>query len=127
MNVDEVGMVVAIRYRGKMYDHYGILDGTGGVIHVHKKKGMITVDPVDKVLRGASRISYIDDDFDIRWNQYEHAMSLVGTSHKYRFFTDNCETWVQRIRTGRAFSRQVDVLTGTSALILLSLGVLLGS
>lgn len=125
--MDEVGTVISIRYRGKLYDHYGILDGNGGVIHVHKRKGIITIDPIDRVLINASRISYIDDDFDTRWNQYEHAISLVGTSHKYRFFTDNCETWVQRIRTGRAFSRQVDGLTNTSALLLLSLGILLGS
>lgn len=125
--MDEVGTVVSIRYRGKLYDHYGILDGNGGVIHVHKRKGIITIDPIDRVLSNASRISYIDDDFDTRWNQYEHAISLLGTSHKYRFFTDNCETWVQRIRTGRAFSRQVDGLTNTSALLLLSLGILLGS
>lgn len=125
--MDEVGTIVSIRYRGKLYDHYGILDGNGGVIHVHKRKGIITIDPIDRVLINASKISYIDDDFDTRWNQYEHAISLIGTSHKYRFFTDNCETWVQRIRTGRAFSRQVDGLTNTSALLLLSLGILLGS
>lgn len=119
INKDEVGRIVAIRYRGKAYDHYGILDGQGGVIHVHKKKGEITIDPLDRVLKGMIKISYLDDDFDTRWNQYEHAKALVGSKHQYRFFTDNCETWVQKIRTGKAFSKQVDNMTSTLAVLIL--------
>lgn len=124
INRDEVGRVISIRYKGKAYDHYGILDGQGGVIHVHKKKGLITIDPLERVLKGAKRISYIDDDFDTRWNQYEHAKILVGSEHHYRFFTDNCETWVQKIRTGKAFSKQVDNMTNTVAATILGLTAL---
>lgn len=123
---DDVGRVVAIQYKGKMYDHYGILDGRGGVIHVHKKKGKITIDPLDRVLRNAIKIIYIDDDFDTRWNQYEYASALIGSEHNYRFFTDNCESWVQKIRTGQAFSRQVDNMTSTVATVVLGLSVVLG-
>lgn len=127
INIDEVGRVIAIRYRGKTYDHYGFLDGQGGVIHVHKKKGLITVDPVERVLKGAKKITYIDDDFDTRWKQYEHAKLLIGSKHQYRFFTDNCESWVQKIRTGRAFSNQVDNLTTTLAVGILTLSAILGT
>lgn len=126
INKDEVGRVIAIRYRGKAYDHYGILDGYSNVIHVNKKRGMITSDPLYKVLRGAKTITYIDDDFDTRWNQYQYASTLIGSAHQYRFFTDNCESWVQKIRTGRAFSRQVDNLSHTIATSILGISILLG-
>lgn len=126
MNKDEVGRIIAIRYKGKLYDHYGILDGYSNVIHVHKKKGMITVDPLDRVLKNVKKITYIDDDFDVRWNQYEHALALVGSKHQYRFFTDNCECWVQKIRTGRAFSKQVDDMSGTIAAIVLGVSAVIG-
>lgn len=126
INQDDVGKIISIRYRGKVYDHYGILDGQGGVIHVHKKKGMITVDSLERMLVGAKSVAYLDDDFDVRWNQYEHAKSLIGSSHQYRFFTDNCETWVQKIRTGEAFSPQVERLTQSASIILLGIGILYG-
>lgn len=126
MNKDEVGRIIAIRYKGKLYDHYGILDGYSNVIHVHKKKGMITVDPLERVLKGAKKIKYLDDDFDTRWNQYEHAKALIGSPHHYRFFTDNCESWVQKIRTGHAFSKQVDDMAGTIAAVVLGVSALLG-
>jgi len=126
MNKDQVGRVIAIRYKGKLYDHYGILDGYSNVIHVHKKKGLITVDPLDRVLRNAKKVTYIDDDFDTRWNQYEHASTLIGNKHNYRFFTDNCESWVQKICTGTAFSKQVDDMSGTAAVVILGASVIMG-
>lgn len=126
INTNQVGRIIAIRYKGKMYDHYGILDGKDGVIHVHKKKGKITIDPLDRVLVGAKKVTTMDDDFDTRWTQYEHAMALVGSPHQYRFFTDNCESWVQKIKTGKAFSRQVESFSGTISVVLLGISALIG-
>lgn len=119
MDQDTVGQVVAITYHNRVYDHYAILDGNGGAIHVNKKKGLITLDPLNRVLRGASEVKYIDDDFDTRWLIYQRAIPLVGSKHSYRFFTDNCESWVGMIRTGTAYSKQADqALDVTSAIIL---------
>jgi len=124
---DDIGKIVSIRYKGRLYDHYGILDGRGNIIHVHKKKCMITSDPLDKCLKNATKIEYIDDEFDVRWYQYQYASALIGSKHNYRFFTDNCESWVQKIRTGHAFSRQVDNLTYSLSAIVLGISALIGS
>lgn len=126
INKNDVGRVVSIQYKGSAYDHYGILDGYNNIIHVHKKKGRITCDPLEKVLRNAKKVSYIDDDFETRWNQYQHAKALIGSEHRYRFFTDNCECWVQKIRTGKTFSKQVDGFTYTLSLAILGMSAILG-
>jgi hypothetical protein len=127
INKDDVGRIVSIRYRGRLYDHYGILDGRGNLIHVHKKKGQITSDPLGMCLKNATKVEYLDDDFDTRWYQYQYASSLIGSTHNYKFFTDNCESWVQKIRTGHAFSRQVENLTNSLSTIILGIGILFGS
>lgn len=120
MDVDKVGSIIVVRHKGRMYDHYGILDGHGGCIHVNKRKGIITIDPLDKVLRNARKVSYLQDDFDTRWRNYEHAKALIGSSHKYKFLTQNCETFVNHIRTGRMYSRQVDQVCNLAALAILA-------
>jgi len=120
-NNDDFGKIIAIRYHGSLYDHYGILDGQGNIIHVHKKKGMITCDPVEKCLRKARKVTYMDDEFDVRLNQYLHAKALIGSTHQYRFFTDNCESFIQKVRTGQAFSKQVD--NGTKLIAASILGI----
>jgi hypothetical protein len=123
---EQVGRIISIRYKGSSYDHYGILDGKNGVIHVNKKIGKITCDPLDRVLRKAKKVKYLEDDFDTRWNQYEHAKSLIGSEHNYRFFTDNCESFVQKIRTGKAFSKQVDNMTNSISLAILVMSGIIG-
>jgi hypothetical protein len=70
IDLEQVGRTIIIRERGRMYDHYGILDGRDGIIHVHKKKGIITRDPLKKALSKAVRVSYLDDDLDTRWENY---------------------------------------------------------
>jgi len=120
LDEDQIGRVVAIRYKGRNYDHYGILDGLGNVIHVNKRKNIISCDPMTKVFRDAKRIVYMQDDEDTRRNQYERAQRLVGSSHQYRFLTDNCETWINKIRTGQTYCRQVDQAIGTLSMIILA-------
>lgn len=124
MNSDVLGKTVAIRYKGRLYDHYGILDGAGGIIHVHKKKGIITLDPVSKVLVGSKKVTIYDDDLDTRIRTFERAKALIGSTHQYRFLTDNCESWVNQVRTGKAYSRQVnDVAHLASVAILFYAGI----
>lgn len=125
MNTDQVGRVIVIRYKGKMYDHYGILDGYNNVIHVHKKKGMITSDPLDRVLNKAIKVSYLDDEFSVRWLNYHNAKLSIGSSHTYKFFTNSCEHWVNKIRKGEAYSKQLNQATDmVSTSILLLVGIL---
>lgn len=121
MDHDTVGQVVAITYKNRMYDHYAILDGKGNAIHVNKKKGLITSDPLPRVLKGATRVKYIDDDFDTRWMTYIKAESLIGSKFVYKFFTTNCESWVRMIQSGRAYSKQVDEALDTASAIILGL------
>lgn len=124
MNSDVLGKVVAIRYKGRLYDHYGILDGDGGIIHVHKKKGIITLDPITKVLDGSKKVIIYEDDLETRLHTYEKAKVLIGSTHQYRFLTDNCESWVNQVRTGKAYSRQVnDVANIASMAILFYAGI----
>lgn len=117
---DDIGRIVVIRHKGRWYDHYGILDGCGNLIHVNKKLGTITKDPLEKALRNATSITYLEDAPETRWNNYIQAESLIGSKHEYKFFTDNCEMWVQKIRTGQAFSRQLDVATNTASTVILA-------
>lgn len=121
IDVDQVGKVIIVRHKGKMYDHHGILDGKGGVIHVHKKKGCISIDSLEKVIGNAKKVTFLEEDFDTRWFQYQKAIALVGSKHQYRFFTDNCESWVNKIRTGKAYSAQLDKISNTAAMSILLL------
>lgn len=124
VNMDQIGRIMIVDHKGRPYSHYCILDGKGGVIHVNKKIGKITIDPIEKVLRNAKKVVYLEDDFNTRWITYRNAVSLVGTSHKYRFLTDNCETWVNKVRTGQAFSKQMNEFTYTlSTIILAGIGI----
>lgn len=120
LNDDQIGRIVAIRYKNRNYDHYGILDGRDNVIHVNKNKCIISCDPMIKVFRDAEKIVYMHDDEPTRHNQYERARRLVGSSHQYRFLTDNCETWINKIRTGQAYCRQVDQAVGTLSILILA-------
>ncbi len=121
MNHDIVGQVVAIKYKGRMYDHYAILDGEGGAIHVNKKKGLITVDPLARVLRNATEVSYIEDDHDTRLATYQRAKALIGSEHSYRFISNNCESWVSMIRQGKAYSKQVNEALDAAAMTILGI------
>lgn len=121
MNSDQVGQIISIRYKGRMYDHYGILDGFNRIIHVNKRKGIITLDPLEKALHHAKQVTYIEDDFDARWANYVHAHALIGSKHTYKFMTSNCEHWVRKVCTGEAYSRQVDQMTGSLATGILAL------
>ena len=121
MNMDNVGKVVIIRHKDRIYDHYGILDGRGNIIHVHKKKGMITKDPLQKSLQMAIKVSYLDEPFEIRWKQYQRANSLVGSKHEYKFITSNCESWVEKVRTGSIYSSQVDQIASSASTTILLL------
>lgn len=124
VNMDQIGRIMIVDHKGRPYSHHCILDGKGGVIHVNKKIGKITIDPLEKVLRNAKKVVYLEDDFNTRWITYRNAKSLVGTPHKYRFLTDNCETWVNKVRTGQAFSKQMNEFTHTlSTLILAGIGI----
>lgn len=120
MDTRKVGCIIAVRHKGRMYDHYGILDGRGGCIHVNKKLGIITLDPLEKVLRHAKKVTYLEDDTDTRWKNYEHAKSLIGSTHKYKFLTNNCETFVNHVRTGKMYSRQVDQICNLAAVAILA-------
>lgn len=119
MDMDQVGTVISVKKRNRMYEHYGILDGKNGVIHVNKRLGLITIDPLEKVIARAQRVTYMNDDFETRWRNYTNASRLVGSTHQYRFLTDNCETWINKIRTGAAFSTQVDQFSKSLAAVLI--------
>ena len=125
MDADTIGQVVAIQYKRRAYDHYVILDGRGRAIHVNKKKGEITRDPLDRVLRGASKVTYLKDGFDTRLRNYRHAEALIGSKHTYQFITNNCESWMHRVRTGTAYSKQVDDAVNTTAATILAVRGLL--
>lgn len=116
----DIGKMIAIRYKGRLYDHYGILDGAGNIIHVNKKKGIITLDPIGKVLIGSKKVTIYDDDLDSRIRTYQHANALIGSPHQYRFLTDNCETWVNKIRCGKAYSRQINDATRLASMAILA-------
>lgn len=124
--MDNVGRIMIVEHKGRPYSHHCILDGKGGVIHVNKKIGMITVDPIHKVLRNAKKVTYLEDDFNTRWITYKNANALVGSTHKYRFLTDNCETWVNKVRTGHALSRQMNEFTNSVSTLLLTVAGLYG-
>lgn len=124
MDKDQVGTVIVVRHKDRYYDHYGILDGQDGVIHVNKKLGTITVDPLDRVIRNATKVTYLDDDFETRWKTYTRAKKLIGSKHNYRFLTDNCEVWVNKVRTGEAFSRQLDGVTSSLAMMILGIAAI---
>ncbi len=117
---DTLGKTIAIRYKGRFYDHYGILDGAGGIIHVNKKKGIITLDPVDRVLVGSKKVVIYDDDLETRIRTYHHAKALIGSKHQYRFLTDNCETWVNQVRDGKAYSRQINDVARLASMAILA-------
>lgn len=124
MDSTTVGRVICVKYKGKMYDHYGIMDGKGGVIHVNKKKGEITIDPLEKVLRNANRVTYLYDDFDTRWRTYRRAKELVGSKHTFHFLTQNCEMFVSKMRTGEAKCKQLDhIAYSITSLYLLYKGI----
>ena len=78
MDRDKIGAIIIVRHKGRIYDHYGILDGKGNCIHVNKRLGVITCDPLDKVLRNAKKVTYLQDDPDTRWRNYEQAKALIG-------------------------------------------------
>ena|SRR3990167_496157 len=115
-----LGKMIAIKYKGRLYDHYGILDGAGGIIHVNKRKGIITLDPVEKVLIGAKKVTIYDDDLENRIRTYHHAQAVIGSEHQYRFLTDNCETWVNQIRCGKAYSHQVNDVARLASVAILA-------
>lgn len=86
----------------------GILDGNSGVIHVNKKKGEITIDPLEKVLRNAVKVDYIFEDRETRLSNLNKALLQVGQPYNYSILSSNCESWIQEIRFGTTDSAQVD-------------------
>jgi hypothetical protein len=122
MDDDQMGMVVIVRHKGRPYDHYGILDGEGGVIHVNKYKNMITLDPLERVLRNAVKIDYIFEDRDTRLSNLERARLQIGSHYNYSVLSSNCENWTNEVRFGTASSVQIDkVATYLSLLSLILL------
>lgn len=116
MDMNQVGRVIVIKHKGRPYEHYGILDGKGNIIHVHKRLGLITRDPLVKALRNIKKVSYLEDDLDTRWNTYRQAEALVGSTHTYKLFTHNCEAFTSKVRTGEIATRQVDQISTTLAI-----------
>lgn len=107
---DSIGTIVIIREKGRLWDHYGILDGKGNVIHVHKKKGIISKDPLYRFILKSTYIKYIEDDFDNRYKRYLMAEALIGSKYDYALFSQNCESWVNHISHGNLESKQVNSL-----------------
>lgn len=125
LDMESVGRIIVIRNKDRFYNHHAILDGMGGCIHVNKKLGKITIDPIDRVIKNARKVYTLEDDLDTRLNTYKNAMASVGSSHQYRFLTDNCETWVSKMKSGEAYSTQIDQISTSAAIGLLLLGSIL--
>jgi hypothetical protein len=108
MVVGQIGQVVAVTFKNRYWDHYGILDGKGGIIHVNKKEGKIVLDPWAKILSKAIKVKYFDDNLDIRLRSYDRALRQIGTIHKYHLISGNCESWVNTIRYDECRCSQLD-------------------
>lgn len=107
MDRNTVGMIVIVKEKGRLWNHYGVLDGYGNIIHVHKRKEMITKDPFYKLIMKSTSIKYIDDDFDTRFDRYKYIINFVNTPYKYNLFSKNCESWVNSISDSSNDSTQV--------------------
>lgn len=102
------GTIVAIQHKGRPYYHYGVLDGNNGVVHIVKKRNMVSVDPLDRVLRNAIRIEVIDEDDETRNRNWERVSQQIDAYYDYSILSNNCEGWINSIRRGDSSSYQVD-------------------
>lgn len=107
MTSSQQGTIVCIRHKGRPYSHWCVLDGGSGCIHVNKKRNMITLDPLEKVLRNSVKVDFIIEDDETRMRNWERASSQIGRPYKYGLITSNCENWVNEIRYGESTSHQV--------------------
>jgi hypothetical protein len=107
---EQRGMIMKIKHKGRPYYHYAVLDGLGNCVHVHKKKNMITLDPLSKVLHNASNIEYIIEDSDIRSSNWSRASIQIGDTYTYSILGSNCESWVNDVRFGTSSSKQIDAI-----------------
>lgn len=115
------GTVLEIRHKSRPYTHWAILDGEGGVCHVNKKLGKITLDPLEKVLRNAVSMSVIDEDSETRQHNWERASAQIDMPYSYGLLTNNCDTWVNEIRFGDSTSKQVEKVANYLTLLSLFL------
>lgn len=75
-----------------LYDHYGIANGKGGVIHNSKRRGKVVEETIEEFSDGhVVKISDIKGSCLIE--TFERAKRYIGL--KYELFVENCEHFVR--------------------------------
>ena len=124
-----------LRVWRKLYCHYGIADGCGGVIHASKQRGVVRESLKEFEKGGVAQIDNSITSGDLR-AAYEKAQSDIDKP--YSLFSDNCEHFVRCAHGLPKESHQVQhaVIGGVTAVGLesknpavkiLSSGALVGS
>ena len=99
------------------YDHYGIYDGFGGVIHNSKRTSRVVYEDID-TFSGGRQVELSNIKGSCLEKAYQKAISLIG--QKYNLLISNCEHFVRECH-GVRLSKQVE----KKVLMTLSLGTIL--